>query len=67
MSGLKVPVSTECFLIDEAVSLDTAEVRYGLAAVQVGKTVPPGMLEPGLMCRQPGAHERVDPQTSLKS
>ena len=68
MSGLKVPVKTECFFIDEAVSLATTEVRYGLAAVQVGKTVPAGMLSPGWVptAAPPTTNEWIS-QTSLTS
>jgi hypothetical protein len=66
-TGMSVPVKTECFKIREGFSLDTAQVRYGLAAVQKGQSVPPGMLSTGYVSPDPASTSAWQADTSLKS
>ena len=66
-TGMKVPVSTRCFKIREGFSLDTAQVRYGLAAVQKGQSVPPGMLSSGYVSPDPASTSVWQADTTLKS
>ncbi len=63
--GIDVPVETNCYFIDQALSLDATEVRYGLAAVQVGQTVPVGMMSSGYVSPNPTSTSAWIADTSL--
>ena len=67
-SGLDVPVSTKCYFIDQAlVPRHPPEVRLGLAAVQMGQTVPSGMLSTGYVSPNPTSTSAWIADTSLTS
>jgi hypothetical protein len=66
-TGVDVPVTTKCYFIDQALSLDPTEVRHGLAAVQVGQTVPAGLLSAGYVSPNPTSTSAWIADTTLTS
>ena len=66
-TGLAVPVSTKCYFIDSALSLESAQERLGLAAVQKGQSVPPGMLSTGYVSPDPSSTSAWIADSSLNS
>ena len=66
-TGLAIPVSTKCYFIDSALSLESAQVRLGLAAVQKGQSVPAGMLSTGYVSPDPASTSAWIADTALKS
>ena len=65
--GLDVPVTTKCYFVGSAFSLDSAQVRYGAAAVQKGQSVPAGLLSTGYVSPDPTSTNRWIADTALKS
>jgi hypothetical protein len=66
-SGLAVSVSTRCYFIDSALSLESAQVRLGLAAVQKGQSVPAGLISSGYVSPDPSSTSAWIADTSLLS